>query len=113
LPGMAVIAQIHTGGDQQVALPEEALVSDQGRNYVFRLEAGGSAGHPDDHEELHPEESWYIFRRMEIERGITEGGYTGIVFREPVNDSVRFVVSNAQALMAEMKKDISGHPHAH
>lgn len=113
LPGMAVIAQIHTGGDRQYALPEEALVSDQGRDYVFRLAATGSTEQLHAHDDLRAEEAWYIFQRTEIERGITEAGYTGIAFREPVNDSVRFVVSNAQALMAEMKKDVSGHPHAH
>jgi len=113
LPGMAVMAHIHTGEDRQYALPEEALVSDQGRDYVFRFAATGSTKHLHAHEDLRAEEAYYIFQRMEIDRGITEAGYTGIAFRGPVQDSVRFVISNAQALLAEMKKDIAGHSHAH
>lgn len=113
LPGMSVIAHIHTGGDQQQALPEEALVSDQGREYVFRLATTGSMKNLHEHEGNETSGKYYIFQRMEIDRGITEAGFTGIVFGEKVHDSVRFVVSNAQALLAEMKKEMSGHPHAH
>jgi hypothetical protein len=65
------------------------------------------------HEHTEGSEKYYIFQRMEVRKGITDGGFSGIVFDSAVPDTVRFAVSNPQALLAEMKKDLSGHPHAH
>lgn len=113
LPGMSVIAHIHTGGTMQDALPEEALVSDQGIEYVFQLASTGSLEDLHEHEHTEGSEKYYIFQRMEVRKGITDGGFSGIVFDSAVPDTVRFAVSNPQALLAEMKKDLSGHPHAH
>ncbi|WP_462319161.1 efflux RND transporter periplasmic adaptor subunit [Marinilabilia sp.] len=51
LPGMAITAWIQTGGKAVWALPEEAIVKDQGKSYVFRLMGGEEHDHEDHSEE--------------------------------------------------------------
>ncbi|PWD98200.1 efflux RND transporter periplasmic adaptor subunit [Marinilabilia rubra] len=65
LPGMAVTAWIQTGGKAVWALPEEAVVQEQGKSYVFRLIEGEEHDHEahseenshEDHSEEHDHEA--------------------------------------------------------
>lgn len=124
LPGMSVIAHIQTGGKHQLALSQSAIVSDQGKDYVFKLQRSVAKESGHDHEEHqhkneeahHEHESngkYFIFKRMEISKGISEAGFTGVYFNESVDDNARFVIDNPQAVISEMKSGGDGHGHAH
>ncbi len=142
LPGMSVIAYIQTGEKIQVTLPETAFVSDGGKDYVFLLKReieleeihtvhesenevhSEAEVHEDQHEteyDIHGEADYdsgkhfYVFEIIQIEKGITQAGFSGFLAEiEDINAS-RFATSNAQALLSEMKKGSgSGHSgHAH
>ena len=138
LPGMSVIAHIQTGGNKQMTLPEEAFVADQGEDYIFLLKKQGVAGtdheahahnedesqqtHEHQHETAGKQEDgnahddaahYFIFERVLVNKGMTEGSFTSFTFDLAHSADDRFVINNAQALISEMKKGGSGHGHAH
>ncbi|MBS3768806.1 MAG: efflux RND transporter periplasmic adaptor subunit [Bacteroidales bacterium] len=139
LPGMAVMAHIQTGGKKQMTLPEEAFVAEQGEDYTFLLKKEGVAGQEhkehahnegenqhtpelqneqdskNNHEHVHDDSvHYFIFERVLVNKGMTEGSFTSFTFDIPYSANDRFVINNAQALVSEMKKGGSGHSgHAH
>ncbi|MDK2841152.1 MAG: rane fusion protein heavy metal efflux system [Anaerophaga sp.] len=136
LPGMAVVAHIQIGGDEVLALPEEAVVSDQGKEYVFRLINDHQSGetlsnngrqdhesHSNEHghetEDHHngavPEHQDYcIFKRIEVNSGVSEGGLVEVIFADSADQNGLYAVENAAAMLSEMKKGSAGHQgHAH
>jgi len=139
LPGMAVMAYIQTGESKQMTLPEEAFVAEQGEDYIFLLKKDGVAGQEheehahnevenqhnfglqneqdskNNHEHVHGDSvHYFIFERVLVNKGMTEGSFTSFTFDIPYSDNDRFVINNAQALVSEMKKGGSGHSgHAH
>jgi hypothetical protein len=42
------------------------------------------------------------FQRVQVKRGVTEGGYTGITFLQPVPPDAEVVIGGAYYLMAMM-----------
>ncbi|MCF8338900.1 MAG: efflux RND transporter periplasmic adaptor subunit, partial [Bacteroidales bacterium] len=124
LPGMSVTAHIQTGGKQQFALPTSAIISDQGKDYVFKLQrsVAKESGHEHEehqheNEEAHhdhePTGKYFIFKKVKISKGMSEAGFTGVNFKESVDDKTRFVIDNPQAVLSEMKSGGDGHGHAH
>jgi cobalt-zinc-cadmium efflux system membrane fusion protein len=141
LPGMSVIAYIQTGGKMQNTLPETAFVSDGGEDYVFVLKREGEveenlAGDENEHEvhsgeeadnhqqetghEAHSDEEqdgdkhFYVFEKVQISKGITQVGFSGFSAEIDNLPASRFAISNAQAILSEIKKGGSGHSgHAH
>ena len=127
LPGMGVTAFIQSGENQVWTLPASAIVADGGKDYVFRL-ISGTGEHEDehtdhdheneesghDHESGHEEASYYVFERMEVSTGMSQGNLTEITFPGSDFQESRFAVGNAQALLSEMKSGSGGgHGHAH
>jgi cobalt-zinc-cadmium efflux system membrane fusion protein len=147
LPGMAVTAWIQTGEKAVWGLPGEAVITDQGKNYVFRLvnedeehnheehseEQGhdGDEPHSEEQEDTHvaaensPEHEshaehnnsadYFVFERLKVTIGLTEGGFTEIILPDSQYYDSEFAVENAQALLSEIKKGgTDGHQgHAH
>ncbi|MFW6268057.1 MAG: efflux RND transporter periplasmic adaptor subunit [Marinilabiliaceae bacterium] len=141
LPGMGVTARIQSGESRVWTLPSSAIVSDGGKDYVFRLvregdeheeehaghdhekgEAGhdhenGEAGHEheDPGHDRHPENGgYYIFERVEVDTGSSRGHLTEVTFPDAEFQEARFATGNAQAILSEMKSGSAGHHgHAH
>ena len=138
LPGMSVVAYIQTGDTKQNTLPDEAFVLDQGKDYIFRLKRKGeinSHAHEDAEghghqgqetnqgQEAHHEHTgdeptgathFYVFEKVLVNKGITQGSFSSFTVEKQSFQSARFAVNNAQALLSEMKKGGSGHTgHAH
>ncbi|MFW6019481.1 MAG: efflux RND transporter periplasmic adaptor subunit [Bacteroidales bacterium] len=58
----------------------------------------------------------FVFERIEVYKGTTEAGFSGLTFKNPVDKDAEFATGNIQAILAEMKKSSSnggGHGHAH
>jgi membrane fusion protein, heavy metal efflux system len=103
LSGMYVDARIVTNEDMVRALPNDAIVSDGGLNYIFVLKPSST----DDHEDE------YVFRKIEVNTGATDIGFTEVVPVYNLPEHVQMVTSGAFYLLAEMKKGEGGHGHHH
>ena len=127
LPGMSVVAHVQTGGEKQNSLPDAAFVTEQGKDYLFAVNTHGTTRNPHQSEEEQPEEHagehteneheqkihYYIFQRVEVEKGLSEAGFSGFEFKDEVSQDSRFVINNAQALISAMKQSGDAHGHAH
>jgi cobalt-zinc-cadmium efflux system membrane fusion protein len=97
LPGMYLMAVVETGGADVPALPEEAIVDYQGKQYVFtgagqKSESSGS------------DKKLRYFNMVEVKTGNIEFGYveiTGETSEDLANEQI--VVKGAYALLSKMK----------
>jgi cobalt-zinc-cadmium efflux system membrane fusion protein len=85
ISGMYVTALINTGKQKTDAVPNDAIVSMEGRNYIFALadETVGEEGKA------------FHFRLVEVYTGISELGFTQITPLEELAQGTKIVKSNA------------------
>ncbi|RKD15109.1 efflux transporter periplasmic adaptor subunit [Pelobium manganitolerans] len=90
LPGMYIKAWIETGAEKQYAIPSEALVQLEGKDYlVFQTEKSSDR---------------YIFQLEQVKRGAEQEGYTAVTFPEGMDiQKVDVVVKNAYAILSALK----------
>ncbi|RYD50702.1 MAG: efflux RND transporter periplasmic adaptor subunit [Sphingobacteriales bacterium] len=107
IEGMGVTAIISIGTQTAPAVPNEAIVTSGGKDYIFirtnkQVEAHhdeeAGEGHPESHEAV----SAHHFERIEIARGVSELGYTVITPVQELPDNVQIVTKGAFFLMAKM-----------
>lgn len=79
--GMTITGMISTDREQVDALPDDAIVSDAGRHYVFALARKAADG--------------YHFRRVEVVTGQSELGHTAVSFPKPEPATTQFVRKGA------------------
>jgi membrane fusion protein, heavy metal efflux system len=103
LPGMYVDARIITDTKMAQSLPNDAIVSDGGLNYIFVLKPRREKGHEEE----------YVFRKIEVNLGATDIGYSEVTPTYKLPKDVKIVVQGAFYLLAEMKKGEGGHGHHH
>ncbi|MDN3670697.1 efflux RND transporter periplasmic adaptor subunit [Echinicola jeungdonensis] len=96
IPGMYVKGRVLVGESQQMALPEEAVVREGEKYYVFSGEK---------------KEGQWLFSRHEILPGIRDNGWLEVNLINPGDSSQNFVMNKAYYLLAEMKKGEGGHHH--
>lgn len=129
LPGMYVDARIITDDKEVRALPDDAIVSDGGLNYIFVLKnsagKGNNHGHQHENEGEKEQEHGHgdghdhgeemVFRKMEVSTGAKDIGFTEVVTADNIPDQFKIVTKGAFYLLAEMKKGEGGggHGHAH
>lgn len=94
LPGMYVNALIDAPNNKVTALPSEAVVSFDDRNYIFVFEKNKEeAGR-----------SFVEYRMVEVQKGITDDGYTAVVLPETLNiESAEVVIQGAYNLLSAKK----------
>ena len=100
IPGMYINGKIRTGDDRVKALPESAIIEEEGKPYIFMAEA---------HEEDGKTE--WAFKAIEVRTGITEDGWVEIKLLEPLPDGTQVAWNNAYYLISEMKKSQTSHSH--
>jgi cobalt-zinc-cadmium efflux system membrane fusion protein len=119
VPGVYVNAKIQSKAGKEQVLPEEAVIRDGNKTYVFApasevqsgkeghgQKKGGHKGH-----EHGGDGNAKQFVRIPVKAGTTESGYTAIQFKKPVAKDTRFVIKGSYYLQAEMKKTVGGHHH--
>jgi len=119
LPGMYVNAMIESDPQTRRVLPDEAIISEGEKEYVFIQtikQADSHEGHDHAHEEEghegHGHNSPKIsFLKIGVSTGNSELGYTEILATDsiPLNEGI--VLKGAFYLHAEMKKGEAGHVH--
>lgn len=100
IPGMYINGKIHTESESVKALPEGAIVEDEGKPYIFIAEA---------HEEDGKTE--WAFQPVEVRTGISNEGWVEINLLEPLPEGTKVAWNNAYYLIAEMKKSQTSHSH--
>jgi cobalt-zinc-cadmium efflux system membrane fusion protein len=130
LPGMYVDARIVTDTRNVTAVPNDAIVSESGLDYIF-VQVTSETKHNDDHhdeEESHAHEQEahdhhaspekLIFQKIEVSTGVSDMGFTEVVPAQKIpkdatnglNDPI-IVTKGAYYLLAEMGKNERGHQH--
>ncbi|MCB0696328.1 MAG: efflux RND transporter periplasmic adaptor subunit [Chitinophagaceae bacterium] len=91
LPGMFLSAKIETSGSDVFALPDEAVMKFEGKDYLFAVN--------DDN----LQDSIYRYKMVAVETGSSEDGYTAITLPVGYDKNSQFVVKGAYTLLAKMK----------
>lgn len=100
IPGMYVQGKIHITNTQSPALPEEAIVREGDRYFIF-------AGNKKTGE--HGTE--WAFKPIEVVLGEKDGTWVAVSLLQPLAEGASVAWNNAYYLMAEMKKGEAEHSH--
>ena len=100
LPGMYINGRIHTGEKPVMALPESAIIEEEGKPYIFTTEVQQKDG-----------ETEWSFNAVEIRTGLIDEGWVEIKLLEPLPDGTKVAWNNAYYLISEMKKGETEHEH--
>jgi RND family efflux transporter MFP subunit len=94
LPGMYVNAIIETSGNQVAALPSEAVVSFDDKDYIFIF----------DKTKEEDGKPFTEYRMIEVHKGVTDGAFTEVVLPEGFNiTTAKVVVKGAYNLLSAKK----------
>lgn len=100
IPGMYVKGRIMTGERYVNALPNEAIVNEQGEHFVF------IANQDEENGEL-----VWVFTPLKVRTGTSDNGWTEIRLLDGLGPETKFAWNNAYYLMADLKKGEAGHEH--
>ena len=91
IPGMYIKGRIEVDNDEtaETALPESAIITEGGRDYVFKAQREGNT---------------WSFIPVEVTTGEKDGDWIAIRFFETPDPNTHFAFNNAYYLMGEMKK---------
>ncbi len=116
IDGMSVTAVVSLDQATVKAVPNEAIVTDKGKDYIFVVtEADTEEAH--DHEGAHAHEpetiqGSYTFKKVLVARGTSDVGYTEITVLGNLSEHARIVTKGAFFVIAKMN-DTGEHNHAH
>ncbi|OSZ78153.1 hypothetical protein CAP35_07775 [Chitinophagaceae bacterium IBVUCB1] len=119
IEGMSVTARISLGQNVYQAVPDEAIVNNGGKDYIFiltdkKVEAHSEVQEGDDHGEedgAHKELPQTNFERIQIIRGASDVGYTEIKPIVNIPPNTKIVIKGAFFLMAKMTNAGEAHEH--
>jgi len=98
LSGMFVEARILTSSKMTKALPNEAFVSDSGLDYIFTLKK--------------KDKNDVELEKIQVNKGISDLGFSEVVFIKPIPDDALVVVKGAFYVNAELNKgEFEEHEH--
>src|SRR5690554_1827374 len=98
--GMYIKGKIFTADNERDALPESAVITEEGKTYIFITTQS---------EEEQKEE--FEFKMVEVITGQQEGGYVAIDLLTPLPENAKIVQNGAYYLIAEMMKSETEHSH--
>jgi membrane fusion protein, heavy metal efflux system len=111
LPGMYLSALVEAGGALVTALPNEAIISYQGKTYVFVAVGENEVRQAQEHqgaEEKQGEREY--FKMVEIQISSSELGYTEVVAPDTLL-SLSVVTKGAYSILSKMKNSEDEHGH--
>ena len=118
IPGMYVNALIDVGLKKVQALPVDAVVRAEGREFIFVLEEGHeeAEGHEHEHEEAEHEEhegKMFHFQRVEVKTGTTQLGYVQVTLLQKIDADAQIVLKGAYYIQSHLVKSEGGGGHQH
>ncbi|MBE98683.1 MAG: efflux transporter periplasmic adaptor subunit [Flavobacterium sp.] len=140
IPGMYVNALIDVGTRQVEALPADAVIRADGREYIFILEKGHKEhshdeqeghshddghghnhehdaqeghAHDDGHEHKEAEGKAYHFQRIEVKTGTSQLGYVQVTILQEIKKDTKIVLKGAYYIQSHLLKSEGGGGHQH
>ena len=122
IPGMYVNALIDIGYNKVEALPVDAIVKADGREYIFVLEEHTEATAHDEengheHEDGHKHEEahgkTFHFQRIEVKTGTVQLGYTQVTILQDIEPNAKIVLKGAYYIQSHLLKSEGGGGHEH
>ena len=132
IPGMYVNALINVGTHSVKAVPVDAVVKADGREFIFVLEeseeednheeghdhAEGHShddGHDHEEEPAHEEEHGksFHFQRIEVKTGTTQLGFVQVTVLQTIPAHAQIVLKGAYYIQSHLMKSEGGGGHAH
>ena len=120
IPGMYVNALINVGTHFVKAVPVDAVVKADGREFIFVLEEseeednheeGHSHDDGHDHEEEHGKS--FHFQRIEVKTGTTQLGFVQVTVLQTIPAHAQIVLKGAYYIQSHLLKSEGGGGHAH
>ncbi len=116
LPGMYLSALVETGGALVPALPNDAVISYQGRKYIFvvsdEIHQNGQQHESANSKVEQADEDSQHFRMVEIQTSNSELGYTEVTVPDSLSNS-QIVIKGAYSILSKMKNSEEEGGHAH
>jgi membrane fusion protein, heavy metal efflux system len=124
ISGMYVNALIDLGSNNVQALPTEAIVKADGREFIFVLEEGEKEAehvhkegekHDEEAEHKHTEEAdkSYHFQRIEVKTGNAQLGFIQTTLLQNIEKDAKIVLKGAYYLQSHLQKSEGGGGHEH
>jgi len=103
IDGMSVTAVISLNQSTVPAVPNEAIVMSEGKDFIFVLTQGGrdtvAAGNKD---QLKGKEKEFAFERIPVAKGTSDVGYTEVTLLKEVPPGAKIVIKGAFFVLAKM-----------
>lgn len=109
IPGMYVTALIDIGNQLTPAVPADAVVRSEGKDYIYLVAEEGAERHSEE-KEAKPDsthEEHIAFKKVEVVTGVAELGYVQINALEELPENVKIVTKGAFYLLS--KEKATGH----
>lgn len=127
IPGQYVNALIDIGSNTVNALPVEAIVKAEGREFIFVLEEGHNEeasketahdekeGHDHEDGDKHAEKEGktYHFQRIEVKTGTAQLGFVQVNLLQKIDSDAKIVLKGAYYIQSHLLKSEGGGGHDH
>lgn len=121
IPGMYVNALIDVGARNVQALPVDAVVKADGREFIFILEEGHEQENHDEKEshshedgDIHKEEGkTFHFQRIEVKTGTSQLGFVQVSILHKIEENAKIVLKGAYYIQSHLVKNEGGGGHSH
>lgn len=128
-PNTFLKASLDVGESRVTALPEGAIVSAEGKDYIFIVttekapekhehnegEAEHTKKEDHDHQPNEVEQHGTVFKQIAVRRGVTEGGYSQIILPSSLDLArIQVVIKGAYAILSQLQAaggEEEGHAH--
>ena len=108
IPGMYVNALIDVGANLVKALPSEAIVKADGREFIFILEDG----HEETSAKANPGTVRFHFQRIEVKTGTAQLGFVQVSVLQEIDTNAKIVVKGTYYIQSHLvKNEGGGHEH--
>jgi cobalt-zinc-cadmium efflux system membrane fusion protein len=117
--GMYISGHLHTDKKYTRTLPNDAIVAEGTKSYIFILTDGKEEehGHDEAEEESHgledeaQDENIKAFKMVEVITGQKDDGYTEVHLIDSLPENTKIVMNAAYYLLADMNKEETEHEH--
>ncbi len=115
IPGMYISGHLHTDKRLTKTLPNDAIVSEGTKSYIFVSDKTSEPEHhehgEENEEDYNEKEHLKAFKMIEVITGQKDDGYTEITLINPLPENAEIVLNVAYYLLADMKKEENEHEH--
>jgi cobalt-zinc-cadmium efflux system membrane fusion protein len=114
IPGMYISGRIIADNVKTTVVPQESIVQENGKYYIFIKRKESIPVHNDDHgddHDNHNNESTWTFEKVEVIKGVSNDYFTEIKVLSPLGNQNKIVGNGAYFLLAEMGKAENEHVH--